>query len=126
MYLKKVRGRTGRVFGAKQSNSGEVNLIAPSAGDRAAYEFQDSVDGGITWLGLTPPVTTKASATASGLKPGSTVHFRYRATVKERHRGLERPRGDHRVVGPKLFSERNRQMRFVEMGFNGRPPRHVT
>jgi hypothetical protein len=59
-----------------------VDLVAPKAGDRAGYEFQYSLDGGMTWLSLPEPFTTKASATVRGLKPGSTVHFRVRATVK--------------------------------------------
>jgi hypothetical protein len=83
MYLKTGGGPAGRVFTAKPGRvSGEVDLVAPKAGNRAGYEFQHSLDGGMTWLGLPEPFTTKASVTFRRLKPGSTVHFRYRATVK--------------------------------------------
>jgi hypothetical protein len=82
MYVKRGRGPAGRVFGAKQGKSGEVDLSAPKAGDRAAYEFQYSLDGGGTWLSLPEPFTTKTTATVPDLTPGSTVHFRYRASVK--------------------------------------------
>jgi hypothetical protein len=83
MYVKGRKGPPGRVFTAKNGRvSGEVELVAPSAGDRSAYEFQYSLDGGKTWLPLPEPFTTKATATVTGLTPGSTAHFRYRATVK--------------------------------------------
>jgi hypothetical protein len=82
MYVKRVRGPAGRVFTATQRLSGEVDLSAPSAGDRAAYEFKYSLDGGKTWSSLPEPFTTKTTVTVKGLKPGSTVHFRYRASVK--------------------------------------------
>jgi hypothetical protein len=81
MYLEKAGGRAPQVFAAEPgSHSGEVKLRAPRAGDRAAYEFQYSLDGGVARKSL--PVTTKASGTVRAPKPGSTVHFRYRATVK--------------------------------------------
>jgi hypothetical protein len=82
MYVKNVRGPAGRVFSAKQRKSEEVELSVPSAGDRAAYEFQYGLDGGKTWLSLPDPFTTRTTATVKGLTPGSTVHFRYRASVK--------------------------------------------
>jgi hypothetical protein len=82
MYLKGLRGRAGLVFTVKQLRSGEVLVSAPRAARYAAYEFQYSLDGGATWLGLAQQITTKTTATVPGLKPGSTVYFRYRATVK--------------------------------------------
>jgi hypothetical protein len=83
MYLKRLRGSRARVFRADPGRvSGEVEVTAPRAADRAAYEFQYSLDGGSTWLPFPQPVTTKASATLRGMKPGSTVHLRYRVTVK--------------------------------------------
>ncbi len=48
----------------------------------AGYVYQYSLDGGVTWLPFPQPFTTKASATLPGQKPGSTVHFRYRYTLK--------------------------------------------
>jgi hypothetical protein len=83
MYLKRTRGPARRVFTAKRGSvSGEVDLVVPKAGNRGGYEFQYSLDGGMTWLGLPEPFTTGTIVTVRGLKPGSTVHFRYRATVK--------------------------------------------
>jgi hypothetical protein len=83
MYLKEKGGPSVPVFHAKPGRvSTEVDLVAPSAGDRASYEFQYSLDGGKTWLGLPEPFTTKATVTVTGLTPGATVHFRHRASVK--------------------------------------------
>ena len=85
MYQKKSGGRAPNVFTAKDGSvSGEVELSAPRVGNRPAYEFQYSLDGGGTWVSLpVSPIRTKASATVKGLKPGSTVHFQYRVTVKD-------------------------------------------
>jgi hypothetical protein len=81
MYVKNVRGPAPRVFTVKQGRvSGEVDVGVPKAGERAGYEFQYSLDGGKTWLGV--PFTTKTTVTIPGLKPGSTVHVRYRTVVK--------------------------------------------
>jgi hypothetical protein len=67
MYLKKTGGPRGRVFHAKPGRvSRQVDVFAPSAGPNAAYEFQYSLDGGLTWLGTPQPVTTKASVTIEG------------------------------------------------------------
>ena len=76
MYLKKPGGRARNVFTAKPGRvSGEVEVFAPRMGDRASYEFQYSVDGGVTWETLR--TGTKARATIKGLKPGSTVLIRH-------------------------------------------------
>ena len=91
MYLKNVRGPAPRVFHAKQRGSTEVDLIFPSAGDRAAYECQLSLDAGKTWLPLPDPVTTKTTVPVRDLRPGSTVHLRYRATVKGVTRDWSQP-----------------------------------
>lgn len=83
MYLKRLRGPAPQVWGAwPGSHSGEVDVTAPRAGDRAAYEFQYSLDGKKTWLPFPQAVSTKASATLRGMRPASTVHLRYRVTVK--------------------------------------------
>ena len=82
MSVKQPRTVNPRVFKAKPGRvSGEVDLETPSAGDDASYEWAYSLDGGITWLSLPP--TTQASTTATGLKPGATVHFRYRAVTND-------------------------------------------
>jgi hypothetical protein len=82
MYLKVLRGPGPSVFRAIRLSSGALKVIAPSAGDRAAYEFQYSLDGGVTWLPFPQVTNTKCSDTLHGLPPGSMVHLRYRATVK--------------------------------------------
>jgi len=82
MSVKQPRTVHPRVFKAKPGRvSGEVDLEVPSAGDDASYEWAYSLDGGITWRSLLP--TTQASTTVTGLKPGATVHFRYRAVTND-------------------------------------------
>jgi hypothetical protein len=80
MSVKKRRTVVARTFAAQSDGSGKVRVTVPSAGDRAAYEFEYSLDGGATWLQL--QYTTKTTVTKAGLVPGSTVHFRVRAVVK--------------------------------------------
>jgi len=73
--------RAPRVFAAKAGAfSGAVQLVAPSAGHRASYEWQYSTDGGKTWVELPPTLQAKTSLT--GLTAGSTAQFRYRAVIK--------------------------------------------
>jgi hypothetical protein len=81
MSVKGRRGPGGRVFSAARGPvSGTIVRFAPSAGDRAAYEFACSLDGGATWILW--PVETKASTTIPGLKPGTRVLCRYRVKTK--------------------------------------------
>jgi hypothetical protein len=81
MDVKKTRGPGPRGFRAKPGRvSGSVSLQVPQAGNRASYHWQYSVDGGVTWVRL--PDTNTAHTTVTGLKPVSTVHFRYRTVVK--------------------------------------------
>jgi|HubBroStandDraft_1064217.scaffolds.fasta_scaffold252951_2 hypothetical protein len=60
--------------------SGSVRLIAKSAGDRAAYEWQMSTDG-TTWTFVR--LTLQASTLVSGLTPGRTYSFRMRVQTKD-------------------------------------------
>jgi hypothetical protein len=83
MHVKRGRASVARGFQARRGRlEDEVILSWPSAGDRAAYEVELSFDGGATWLAVEPKVITKTTRTVTGLKPGVSVHFRYRATVK--------------------------------------------
>jgi hypothetical protein len=66
--------RPGRV-------SGSVELVALSAGDRASYEWQTSVDEGNTWTRL--PTTLQASTSVAGLTPLTTMVARYRVIGKQ-------------------------------------------
>jgi cell pole-organizing protein PopZ len=59
--------------------SGSVRLIVKSAGDRAAYEWQSSLDRS-TWK--REKVTLQASTLVSGLAAGITQYFRARAQTK--------------------------------------------
>ena len=81
MNVKKVGLRGKRVFAVQQGRvSGAVMLVTASAGGRASYEWQMSVDGGKTWQML--PVTLQAHAPVTGLQPGATYTFRFRAVTR--------------------------------------------
>ena len=79
--VRKTPVRPARVFAAKPAPvTGTAKVIAPSAGPRASYEWEYSIDGGKTWVTL--PVTLQAKTSVSGLVPGSTVQFKYRPVTK--------------------------------------------
>jgi hypothetical protein len=79
--VKKTAVRRPRVFDAVQGAvSGTVKLVTASAGKRGSYDWEYSTDGGKTWLLL--PSTMQAKTTVTGLTPGATVQFRYRALTK--------------------------------------------
>jgi hypothetical protein len=83
LFVKNSRGRSPVLFHAELTGiRGQVRVIAPSAGDRAGYEFQYSLDGGKTWLPFPQQFTNHSTAMLPGLTPGSTVHFRYRVTIR--------------------------------------------
>jgi hypothetical protein len=80
MAVRKTAARPPRAFAAKAGTvSGSAKLVTLSAG-RASYEWQSSPDGGKTWTSL--PSTLQAKTTVTGLQPGSTAMFRYRAVTK--------------------------------------------
>jgi hypothetical protein len=81
MYVKDKRGPSKRGLHARQRKSREVEVSAPSAGNRAGYEFQHSLDAGKTWLPFPQPFTNYRTAKIE-LEPGTRVLFRYRAIVK--------------------------------------------
>jgi cell pole-organizing protein PopZ len=79
--VKKTAVRKPRVFDAVQGAvSGTAKLVTASAGNRASYEWQYSIDGGKTWVAALATLQAKTSVT--GLTPGSTVQFRYLAVTK--------------------------------------------
>ncbi len=81
LAVRKSVTRAPRVFSVKPGSvSGEVKVIAPSAGHRSSYEWEYSIDGGATWLTMQPTIQAKTSLV--GLKPGSSVMFRYRWVAK--------------------------------------------
>jgi hypothetical protein len=81
LAVRKVPTRAAPSFHVKQGAvSGTVKVVAPSAGARSSYEWEYSTDGGKTWIALLP--TIQAKTTVTGLTPGSTPQFRYRAVMK--------------------------------------------
>jgi hypothetical protein len=79
--VKKASVHKPRVFTAEPGAiSGSAKLFAVSAGTRASYEWEYSLDGGKTWA--TAPATLQAKTTVPGLTPGATVEFRYRPVTK--------------------------------------------
>ena len=79
--VRKAPKRPARVFSVIQgAMSGNVKVVAPSAGNRASYDWQWSTDGGKTWQ--LAPSTLQAKTTLQGFAAGSTVSFRYRVTTK--------------------------------------------
>jgi len=60
--------------------SGTIHVIAQSAGPRACYEWQYSLDAGKTWVQVAN--TMQAKTTMVGLPVATTVEFRYRVTTK--------------------------------------------
>jgi hypothetical protein len=79
--LRIPRPRAARVFMAKPGVvSGTAVIVAASAGQRASYEWEQSLDGGKTWTVLPP--TMQAKTSVAGLQPATTVQFRYRSVTK--------------------------------------------
>lgn len=82
MAVKKEPNRAPRVFSAKPGAApGEVQVVAPTAGNRASYDWQYSIDGGVDWLTL--PSTLRASIKLEGLTPGMSVMVRYRSVTSK-------------------------------------------
>jgi len=80
MAVKKSPDRPPRIFAALAGPaSGTVKLIAPSAGGRASYNWQYSLDGE-TWIDLAS--TLQATATMTGQVPGTVLLFRYRSVTR--------------------------------------------
>jgi hypothetical protein len=81
MNVRKVPVHGKRTFSAKPGAvSGSAMLATASAGRRASYDWQYSADGGKTWQMALP--TLQSKTTLSGLQPGVSYAFRYRAVTK--------------------------------------------
>ena len=79
--VRKTPTRHPQVFSAKPGPvSGVVHVYAATAGRRAGYEWQYSIDGGKTWVTL--PTTLQAKTSITGLVAGSTVQLKYRPITK--------------------------------------------
>ena len=59
---------------------GSVKLTAVSAGKNAAYNWQQSINNGSTWVELPP--TNVANTAVSGLNAKASYLFRFRSVVK--------------------------------------------
>ncbi len=82
MSVKRAALPTKAPFGARAGRvSGSVALAVLAAGDRAAYGWQWSDDGGVTWHDA--PATMQAKTVIKGLVPGKTCSFRVRVWTKE-------------------------------------------
>lgn len=82
MTVKKQPNRVPRVFSTKPGKvPGEVKIVAPTAGDRASYDWEYSTDSGVNWLAM--PSTLRASTKLDGLTPGTSVMFKYRSVTSK-------------------------------------------
>jgi hypothetical protein len=80
MFVKKPGGRNkANLAATKGPGVGDV-IVRAKAVKRAAYEWQQSTDGGVTWVAVA--LTNVAHTTVTGLAVGSTHLFRFRTTVK--------------------------------------------
>ena len=77
MSVKKSTAYARLPFSVKQGpTSGSVRLMARSAGDRGAHQWQHSTDGARTWQSA--PRTQQGKTVLSGFVPGQTAWFRHR------------------------------------------------
>lgn len=65
----------------KGPHPGEVVVRAKAVARAAAYEWQYSADGGVTWVATA--ITTVANVSILGLTVHQTYSFRFRTTVKQ-------------------------------------------
>jgi hypothetical protein len=81
MSVKRPAVQTKPPFAVKPGRvSGSVVLAVRSAGDRAAYAWQWSTDGGVTWDDA--PWTMQAKTVIPALPAGAMCAFRYRVQTK--------------------------------------------
>jgi hypothetical protein len=69
--------------------SGSVQLTVCSAGDRAAYYWQWSTDGGVEWRDA--PATTQAKTAIAGLPVANMCWFRVRVVTKDGEQDWSQP-----------------------------------
>jgi hypothetical protein len=60
---------------------GQVKLVAKAAAARAAYQWQQSTNNGLTWTDLTP--TLAANTMVTGLTSKAAYQFRFRSITKD-------------------------------------------
>lgn len=92
LQVRKVPVRVKAPFAVKQGPvSGMVLLAVRSAGSRASYDWQMSIDGGKTWTEI--PSTTKTRTSVSALPVGTTVQFRSRSLTPKGQSDWTQPIG---------------------------------
>jgi hypothetical protein len=64
-------------------------MTAESLRGATFYEWEQSGDGGATWISL--PSTPRSKTTASGFSPGQRVIFRFRPVTREGARDWSQP-----------------------------------
>jgi hypothetical protein len=91
MSVKRRAVQTKPPFAVKEGRvSGSVVLAVLCAGDRASYQWQWSLDGGVTWRGM--PVTMQAKTELTGLAAGQVCWFRVRTTTRHGEGNWSAPR----------------------------------
>jgi hypothetical protein len=81
MQLRKVPTRNKPLLALnKGATTGTVHVVAKATKGAKANEWQYSLDGGKTWIDMTP--TTKANTSIQNLTPGTTVSVRQRVLTK--------------------------------------------
>ena len=84
--VRKTVARGKRQFAAQQGAlSGSVVVTAVTAGARASYDWEYSVDGGKTWIAA--PSTTQGRATITGIAAATAAQFRYRTVTPKGGQG---------------------------------------
>src|ERR1019366_3198449 len=90
LMVRKTAIRQRQTFMATPGTvSGAVHVTAQSAGPRACYEWQYSIDTGKTWVQA--PNTMQAKTTILNLPVAIVVEFRYRVTTKSGMGGWRLP-----------------------------------
>ncbi len=80
LSVRKVGSHAKAPFAVKQGDtSGSVRLAVKSAGQRAAYDWEWSGDGGKTWTAVAS--TTQAKTVIVGLPAGTACSFRFRSVT---------------------------------------------
>jgi hypothetical protein len=82
LEVRKEQERKPVQFHAKLGNEpGTVKIVAPAAAKRASYDWEYSLDRGMTWTAM--PQTLQSRMSLSGVPAQTIVELRYRATTKE-------------------------------------------
>jgi len=81
MFQKKSSARSKPELAATMGEAPGQVLVRAKAVKGSAYEWQYSIDGGLTWVAL--HLTTVANTSVTGLAQGTTCLFRFRTTRRD-------------------------------------------